>query len=249
MEQRLRYADWFFVWAKDRTSMPRRMASLVDEFHFSIYSYATSDAVWSRNAPGIDMFDVFEPSFLDAALKSDLNLGHLIFGSESWVAYGGTQSQYDDPLTALYREHVNLSPKRHLQLGSRFKNIITQSLGVSIGPLEFCGIGHIVYIGPTAHIALCKGDPVIPQFHEDRSLRGRDRISSHLDMTGKRKRARTDKENRALSTKLKKIDAGYVRAGIVDEGKLSTRNEEGEPKPKKRRLSADQKLALTQQNV
>ncbi|KAK6993243.1 hypothetical protein R3P38DRAFT_2800974 [Favolaschia claudopus] len=214
MEQRLRYADWFFVWAKDRTSMPRRMASLVDEFHLLIYSYATSDAVWSRNAPGIDMFDVFEPSFLDAALKSDLNLGHLIFGSESWVAYGGTQSQYDDPLTALYREH-----------------------------------GHIVYIGPTAHIALCKGDPVIPQFHEDRSLRGRDRISSHLDMTGKRKRARTDKENRALSTKLKKIDAGYVRAGIVDEGKLSTRNEEGEPKPKKRRLSADQKLALTQQNV
>jgi hypothetical protein len=32
-EQRLRYADWLYVWAKDRTSIPSRMASLVDEYH------------------------------------------------------------------------------------------------------------------------------------------------------------------------------------------------------------------------
>lgn len=32
-DQRLRYADWLYVWAKDRTSLPARMAGLVDDFH------------------------------------------------------------------------------------------------------------------------------------------------------------------------------------------------------------------------
>lgn len=29
-EQRVKYADWLFVWAKERTAMPYRMAQLVD---------------------------------------------------------------------------------------------------------------------------------------------------------------------------------------------------------------------------
>ncbi|KAJ7904006.1 hypothetical protein B0H13DRAFT_2334935 [Mycena leptocephala] len=35
-EQSLRYADWLYVWAKERTAMPLRMAQLVDEFHFEL---------------------------------------------------------------------------------------------------------------------------------------------------------------------------------------------------------------------
>lgn len=32
-DQRLRYSDWLYVWAKDRVLMSTRMADLVDNFH------------------------------------------------------------------------------------------------------------------------------------------------------------------------------------------------------------------------
>lgn len=89
-------------------------------------------------------------------------------------------------------------------------------------------------------VAVCKGDPAIPEFHEKRALRGLDRISSHLDSGGKRKRARSQKENNRLDKKISAFDMGYNRAGkdvIVEE-------EDQPPKPKKRRLNADQRLAL-----
>ncbi|KAJ7906344.1 hypothetical protein B0H13DRAFT_1880658 [Mycena leptocephala] len=120
------------------------------------------------------------------------------------------------------------------------KKIITDSGGVSIGPLEYCGFGHIVYIGPTAHVAVCKGDPAIPEYHEKRFLTGLDRVSSHLDTSGKLKRARSEQETKKLLKKLLTIEKGYHRAGTH----LAVTDDcETQPsKPKKQRLSADQRL-------
>ncbi|KAJ6618956.1 hypothetical protein B0H10DRAFT_2027819 [Mycena sp. CBHHK59/15] len=80
-------------------------------------------------------------------------------------------------------------------------NIITDSLSVSIGPLEHCGVGHIIYIGPNAYVAVCKGDPMIPEYHEKHFLSRLDRVGSHLDTTGKYKRARSQQELRRLVKK------------------------------------------------
>ncbi|KAJ7429906.1 hypothetical protein B0H11DRAFT_2140501 [Mycena galericulata] len=309
-EQRLRYADWLYVWAKDRTSMPLRMANLVDEFNVQLTDLESLDGFWGRDSRP-KLFDVFEPSFVAAGLQLEHNLGHLIFGEDVWIALGGKRCLIDDPITALYRKHNLLSSPTMLKhtiytplfLSTRdvrgktashrptyafrgqkemwsitrdfptnshwssdpkiqmkkirskaaevisganrealfIKNIITKSLGVSIGPLEYCGVGHIVYIGAASYVAVCKGDPAIPKLHEMRTLRGLDRISSHLDAPGKRKRARSEKENKQLIKKLSKIEIGYQRAGTYQEAVV---DEDQPTKPKKRRLSADQKLAL-----
>ncbi|KAJ6598810.1 hypothetical protein B0H10DRAFT_2231409 [Mycena sp. CBHHK59/15] len=307
-EQRLKYADWLFVWAKECTSMPYRMAQLVDQFHLRIDTLAALDITWSRNSPDIQLFDVFEPSFLASGLQAETNLGHLIFGEAGWLSAGGKRSKHDDPITSLYRKHGLLgsptmlksdfysplflphgefrgkksshrptftfhSPKEMWSITRDFpenshwssdpiipdqlletngklyyviKSIVTSSLGVSIGPLEYCGVGHIVYLGPTAHVAVCKGDPIIPKYHEERNLCGQDQISSHLDASGKRKRGRTEKENNQLNKKLAKLDAGYKRveqqvdAGDGVEVDLALQPD----KPKRRRLGPDQRLSL-----
>ncbi|KAJ7127476.1 hypothetical protein C8R46DRAFT_970612 [Mycena filopes] len=306
--QRLRYEKWLYVWAKDKTSVPPRMACLVDAFHAKIDELGAQDTAWGRETED-QLFDVFEPTFLALGLQSDMNLGHLIFGADDWVRLGGKQSPHDDPITELYRKHGLLGSSTHLnfdpsgplllpvdlvrgrnssycrtyafhnpkqmwsitrdfppnsysRLGCKnpaaaksvegeertsllFKTIVTSTRGVAIGPLEYCGAGHIVRIGQTEYVAVCKGDPAIPQYHEERAFRGLERKSSHLEAGGKRKRARSDRENNELTRKLGKIDVGYQRSAAiegVDEG-------EAEPtKPKKRRLSADQRLALATMN-
>ncbi|KAJ7916466.1 hypothetical protein B0H13DRAFT_1871094 [Mycena leptocephala] len=261
-EQRLRYADWLYVWAKHRTSLPTRMAGLVDAFHLKLNELSNLDRVWGRSTE-CELFDVFEPTFIEAGLKSELNLGHLMFGEDAWAAVGGKRASCDDPITALYRKHglLSTSPKlksniyeplflpfdefcemwsitpdfpcnSHWSSDTRIqkkkntqpraareitgnerqalllKSIVTTSLGVSIGPLEYCGVGHIIHIGTAAYVAVCKGGPAIPEFHEKRALRGLDRISSHLESNGKRKRARSQKENNRLEKKISKIELG-----------------------------------------
>ncbi|KAJ7934473.1 hypothetical protein B0H13DRAFT_2305575 [Mycena leptocephala] len=42
-EQHLRYADWLYVWAKDRTSLPARMAGLVDAFQLKLEELSNLD--------------------------------------------------------------------------------------------------------------------------------------------------------------------------------------------------------------
>ncbi|KAJ7716284.1 hypothetical protein B0H16DRAFT_1701414 [Mycena metata] len=278
-DQRLRYGDWLYIWAKDKTLMPLRMACLVDEYHAKLDELSCAEAAWSQDAEN-QLFDVFEPTFLALGFQSPLSLGHLIFGADDWVQLGGTPCSHEDPITAVYRKHGLLgSPTRlkfdpseslilpHEQFrGKRssyrptrpaaarsvqgaehheclFKNIVATTLGVSIGPLEYCGVGHIVHVGPAPYVAVCKGDPAISEYHEKRALRGLDRISAHLETAGKRKRARSLKENKQLAKKLSKLDAGYHRvgAGAVEDAEGT----EPQPsKPKKRRLSADQRLAL-----
>lgn len=95
------------------------MAKLVDEFHvgglltflhctdyiqLKLEELGNLDTIWGRDSD-VQLFDVFEPTFLAAGLKSETNLGHLIFGKDAWLAAGGTCSLEDDPITTLYRKY------------------------------------------------------------------------------------------------------------------------------------------------
>ncbi|KAJ7454584.1 hypothetical protein B0H11DRAFT_2069106 [Mycena galericulata] len=307
-DQRLRYADWLYVWAKERTSMPHRMASLVDEYNMRLNELEGVQGMWGRDSAK-DLCDVFEPTFLSAGLQAEINLGHLVFGEDVWLSLGGVCPEQDDPITALYRKYDLLGSSTRLKSGGFYsplilphsefrgkqashrptftfhdpkemwaitrnfpdnchwssepnmtpkavreisgpqrdalliKNIITKSLGVSIGPLEYCGVGHIVVIRAVPYVAVCKGDPQIPVLHEKRILAGLDRVSSHLEASGKHKRGRTEKENQRLSKKLSLIDAGYQRASkLIDAADSESETED--PKPKRRRMNADMRLAL-----
>ncbi|KAJ7476498.1 hypothetical protein FB451DRAFT_1173361 [Mycena latifolia] len=88
---------------------------------------------------------------------------------------------------------------------------------------------------PTVHwshnpnLAVCKDDPTIPHYFEEGAFRGLNRISTKLDAPGNRKRARSSK-NKALSTTLSTIKAGYLRAGTWKEDSDETLStEEGRP--------------------
>ncbi|KAK6974173.1 hypothetical protein R3P38DRAFT_3482982 [Favolaschia claudopus] len=104
-DQRLRYADWLFIWAKERTAVSLRMGQLVDEYHAVLDAHEAAGDTWCRNSPGNELFDVFEPTFLAGGLNADFNLGHLIFGHATWQSLGGRVSNRDDPVTAVYRKH------------------------------------------------------------------------------------------------------------------------------------------------
>ncbi|KAK7034827.1 hypothetical protein R3P38DRAFT_2771895 [Favolaschia claudopus] len=125
-----------------------------------------------------------------------------------------------------------------------FKSIVQTTQGVSIGPLEYCGNGHMVQVGKNAFLAVCKGDPRVSTYPEERVLRGLNCISSKLEVSGKRKRGRTAKENRKLDKALGTPQAGHERAGKLGvEEPEDVEVEEVKP-PKRRRLNADQRLAL-----
>ncbi|KAF7288818.1 hypothetical protein HMN09_01363600 [Mycena chlorophos] len=72
-----------------------------------------------------------------------------------------------------------------------FKYIVLHTLGVSIGPLEYCGNGYIIRDGGNVvHVALCRGDPNIPLRLEERRVLSDNRITAKLDAPGQLKRAR-----------------------------------------------------------
>ncbi|KAJ7913120.1 hypothetical protein B0H13DRAFT_2326648 [Mycena leptocephala] len=59
----------------------------------------------------------FKLEELTAGLKSEVNLGHLVFGEDTWVAVGGKRASCDDPITALYRKYGLLSAPPKLKSG------------------------------------------------------------------------------------------------------------------------------------
>ncbi|KAJ7116741.1 hypothetical protein C8R46DRAFT_930976, partial [Mycena filopes] len=277
-EQRLRYADWLYVFAKDRVYMSTRMANLVDDFHVRFFSSTFIE----------NLFDVFEPTLIAPALRAHPNLGPLIFGLESWLRLGGSLVTTNaDPLTALYAGHDLLSaptklspdyyvplflpsPEAELKKAWRktrtyqapkemwsitanfpatlhwsardlmlFKTIVLSSGGVSIGPLEYCGNGHIVHVGnvpqcvfpclpptsthstqPSPSVAVCKGDPTIPLFFEERALRGLHRITAKLDAPGQRK-ARQNCEGEQGPAEETRFDQTWVQEGAQRRGEGS----------------------------
>lgn len=55
------------------------------------------------------LYDVFEPTYVTEALSLPHNLGHLIFGHETWVELGGRLSDGSDALTSLFSDEGRLS--------------------------------------------------------------------------------------------------------------------------------------------
>ncbi|KAJ6563177.1 hypothetical protein B0H10DRAFT_1966270 [Mycena sp. CBHHK59/15] len=85
-EQRLRYMDWLYVWAKDRVFMSRRMSQLLDDFHLFIQQFSqdvlgkfASDESTTCRGDVDDLYDVFEPTLVEPALQAHPNFGSLIF--------------------------------------------------------------------------------------------------------------------------------------------------------------------------
>nr|GAT47646.1 predicted protein [Mycena chlorophos] len=94
LDQRLRFASWLHVWAKERALIPDRMAQLVDEINDKIVNY-----------------DPFEPSYILPALRISHNLGHLIFGQQLWDQIRGDMSQTStlDPITTLFHQTIQFA--------------------------------------------------------------------------------------------------------------------------------------------
>ncbi|KAJ6597394.1 hypothetical protein B0H10DRAFT_1941740 [Mycena sp. CBHHK59/15] len=189
-DQCLCYADWLYVWATDHTNIPLRMDDLADRFNAKVTELGSIQSKWSRNSAE-SLYDVFEPSFLAAGLKIENNLGHLIFG------------EVQAPKSAKIRCAREIQGQQRDSM--LFKSIVTSTIGVSIGPLEYCGTATL-YMW-----AVYPSDPAIPKFHETRKRRGLDHISANLDKPGKHKRGRSDKENTRLQKKLSSINLGYGR--------------------------------------
>ncbi|KAF8076957.1 hypothetical protein FPV67DRAFT_440258 [Lyophyllum atratum] len=88
-EDRMKYADTLYVWAKDRCSFTTRFHNLLKKFKSSVQSAANNHAsslVRRADDPAIPS-DVFEPELCRAALllPDDRNLGPLIFGESEWL--------------------------------------------------------------------------------------------------------------------------------------------------------------------
>ncbi|KAK7016524.1 hypothetical protein R3P38DRAFT_2785727 [Favolaschia claudopus] len=88
---------------------------------------------------------------------------------------------------------------------------------------------------------------IVTSSQKERFMRGLNRKSSKLEVHGKGKRARSQKENKALDKTLKTLKAGYERVKGDEDGESGGEDEEIPVKPKRRRLTADQRIAL--QNI
>lgn len=64
---------------------------------------ADLDTVWPRDYSQ-NLFDVFEPSYLETSLTKPNNLGHLIFGEAAWINLGG-KVWHENPLDKYFKLH------------------------------------------------------------------------------------------------------------------------------------------------
>ncbi|KAJ7061361.1 hypothetical protein C8F01DRAFT_1369533 [Mycena amicta] len=285
MEQRLQYAYWLYVWAKEQVRVSHRMKAAVDEYHAIFARYADSAEKVKRESL-TELCDPFEPSHIQVGLV-DLNLGHLAFGRSAWRSdgYKCPTLKKEDPLTTVFRNHGLLSASTNLTTitplflpasefkvavlptfaytggtGKKIWTVLTDfppalqkrtfreldeserhdalfsvragtTRNVAIGPLEYCGNGHRVHIANGKHIlATCRGDPRIPRDREERIERGVQR------------RTGTKRANESADA----YAAGYLCAAAQSPPLLSVAPAEPETErpPKKRRISANQRILL-----
>ncbi|KAH7906784.1 hypothetical protein BJ138DRAFT_1104858 [Hygrophoropsis aurantiaca] len=261
-EQRMGYASWLKVYAKSRTSLPQRMAVLLDDYTRRLDELASSDENWVRNEVNLD--DVFEPSYLRPALERADNLGHLVFGKEEWLSLG-SGSDYKDPVTAYFNERGLLGSKTFLRQGHytrpfldvgeletrvlpkrltytyraskviwsltpmfpdnlthtldkpkyvpiesvlkkdrdnmMFRYIVHNTVDVVVGPLEYCGNGHIVQgAGGKELLSICYADPQIGTYYAQKDYRGATRLKAQRDQPTKgHGKAKVGKRKGAMS--------------------------------------------------
>ncbi|KAJ7057425.1 hypothetical protein C8F01DRAFT_1372104 [Mycena amicta] len=114
LEQRLQYAHWLYVWAKEWVFVSPRMKADVQRYHAILSRYEDATTKLKRESLS-DLFDPFEPSQIQVGLV-DLNLGHLVFGQSTWLDAGFKcpTVEQEDPITALFRSHELLSAPTRL---------------------------------------------------------------------------------------------------------------------------------------
>ncbi|KAK6984303.1 hypothetical protein R3P38DRAFT_3269243 [Favolaschia claudopus] len=123
-----------------------------------------------------------------------------------------------------------------------FSYIVQQTRKVAIGPLEYCGNAHLVRIGSSDVVVPCYGDPTLPEFYAIRDLKSR---MLPPVLPGARRAGLNSEEAASLHEDIEEYAKSVSRKRARDG------NDENEPqtsnvrKPKKKRLSADKRLALT----
>ncbi|KAK7059561.1 hypothetical protein R3P38DRAFT_2836651, partial [Favolaschia claudopus] len=125
-----------------------------------------------------------------------------------------------------------------------FSYIVKNTNMVAIGPLEYSGTGHRVSIGRATVAVPCYGDPSLPEFYAERDLKSRLLPAA---ASGKRRESLGDSGKAELKKELALVSAARSRKRALEEDK---ENEVGvvSDKPvkiKKRRMNADQRLALS----
>ncbi|GLB43851.1 hypothetical protein LshimejAT787_1500350 [Lyophyllum shimeji] len=101
-QQRLKYKDWLYVYAKDLVRMPARLSVLVDDYQSKLLDLGTQENIWYRDKA--QLYDIFEPEYIADALnrKSPPPLGRLIFGKELWAQLGGDTDDPKDPVSLYF---------------------------------------------------------------------------------------------------------------------------------------------------
>ncbi|KAK7025774.1 hypothetical protein R3P38DRAFT_3531633 [Favolaschia claudopus] len=125
-----------------------------------------------------------------------------------------------------------------------FSYIVKNTNMVAIGPLEYSGTGHRVSIGRTTVAVPCYGDPSLPEFYAERDLKSRLLPAA---TNGERRQSLGDSGKAELKKQLALVSATRSRKRALEEDK---ENEVGvvsdrPVKIKKRRMNADQRLALS----
>ncbi|KAJ7064387.1 hypothetical protein B0H15DRAFT_958636 [Mycena belliarum] len=133
--------------------------------------------------------------------------------------------------SATPREIVGDERKRML-----FKHIVENTKGVAIGPLEYSGNGRVVSVGRKKIATPCLGSTTIPEHHALRDLKSR-----HLPTGPGVRRELTASGQKEYDKQAAQVVAAFARKRARDENDPPPA-EAGPSKPKKKRLSADQRL-------
>ncbi|KAJ3002271.1 hypothetical protein NUW54_g5939 [Trametes sanguinea] len=123
--QRVRYADWLCVHAKKQVMVSMRMKSLWTEYNLALkvdghVSELPGESQVERQLRDAraGIYDIFEPTYIQSALQksgSDPILANLIFGIARSCSPQPSDSQLQDPLTAVYSELGLLSAPTNLK--------------------------------------------------------------------------------------------------------------------------------------
>ncbi|KAH9836561.1 uncharacterized protein C8Q71DRAFT_733060 [Rhodofomes roseus] len=150
-DQRIQYSYRLHVHGKQHVRVSARMKQLQVTYESILAEYTQiADGAESLEnvpvagirGPEIQLYDVFEPTYVQAALiRETESLGHLVFGREFWTRLGlGNTEEKTDPLTAMYQKLGLLDTCTHLDL-----EVYSDSLFLSSRQLRECKIDTMLY--------------------------------------------------------------------------------------------------------